>query len=105
MVDASRPGLQPKTSRQDALRAADRLPGRLRYLPITAASWLSPMRTVALSRKETRKEERVSGVGGNRTLEYGRLPVDSNWQPARKRAGSCSWDTALSFGWPIRSRK
>jgi hypothetical protein len=28
-----------KTSRQDALRAADRLLGGLRYLPITAALW------------------------------------------------------------------
>ena len=30
-----------KVVQKDALRAADGLPGRLRYLPIAAASWLS----------------------------------------------------------------
>jgi hypothetical protein len=33
-----------KTSRQDALGAPDGLPGRLRYVRIEAASWLTPWR-------------------------------------------------------------
>jgi hypothetical protein len=36
------------------------------------------------------------GVGENRNLEQGRLPVDSKSQPIPKRAGSCSWDTVLN---------
>jgi hypothetical protein len=38
-------------------------------------------------------------------LEYGHLPLDPNWQLAPKRAGSCNWDTVLSFGSPNQSRK
>jgi hypothetical protein len=63
------------------------------------------MRRVALSRRETRKKKRASGVGGNRNLVRGHLPVNPKLQPVPKRGGSCSWDTALSFELPIRSRK